>query len=234
MDATEKHVSDHLAHRGYVDIVYEPDGNIPPDFLVDGTIAIEVRRLNKNYFDGSDVKGLEEVAIPLYKRINALVDSLGAPTEGESWFVAFRLRRPVKPWKSLDPKLRQALEEFKATPTKQKSTIVQTQRFKLNIFRASKIHTTMFVMGGYIDSDAGGWLLADMQTNIRFCATEKSKKIAKVRSKYRQWWLALVDRIGHSLSEPDREIFRRQISIEHDWDKIIIIDPQDHTRWFEI
>ncbi len=234
MDATEKHVSDYLTHRGYIDVVYEPDGNIPPDFLVDGTIAIEVRRLNKNHFDGSDVKGLEEVAIPLCNRIKALVASLGAPTEGESWFIDFRLRRPVEPWKSLCPKLRRALEAFKAAPIKQNSTIIETLGFKLIIFRASKTHTTMFVLGGYIDSDAGGWLLPDMQTNIFHCVTEKSRKIAIVRSKYGQWWLALVDRIGHSLSEPDREIFRAQMSIEHDWDKIIIIDPQDHTRWFEI
>ena len=67
MDATEKLVAKHLKHRGYANVVYEPDGNIPPDFLVDGTIAIEVRRLNQNHFDGPDAKGLEEVAIPLWK-----------------------------------------------------------------------------------------------------------------------------------------------------------------------
>ncbi len=57
MDRTEKLVSEHLAHRGYKYVVYEPDGNIPPDFLVDGSIAIEVRRLNQNHFDGQDAKG---------------------------------------------------------------------------------------------------------------------------------------------------------------------------------
>lgn len=30
------------------DIIYEPDGNIPPDFLVKPSLAIEVRRLNKH------------------------------------------------------------------------------------------------------------------------------------------------------------------------------------------
>ena len=42
----EKIVYKYLQSLGYTDIIYEPDGNIPPDFLIDDTIAVEVRRLN--------------------------------------------------------------------------------------------------------------------------------------------------------------------------------------------
>lgn len=234
MDATEKLVYEHLSHRGYANVVYEPDGNVPPDFLVDGTTAIEVRRLNQNHFNGADAKGLEELAIPLWNRIKELVASLGAPIGSESWFVFFRFTRPVEPWRSLGPKLQQALEAFKIAPVKQKGTITKAQGFELDVFRASKPHATMFPMGGCSDQESGGWLLAEMETNIRHCAREKSRKIANVRSKYGQWWLTLVDHIGYSLDDFDREMFRDQVSIEHDWDKIILIDPRDHTRWFEI
>ena len=234
MDATEKLVADYLAHRGYTNIIYEPDGNIPPDFLVDGTIAIEVRRLNQNHLNGTDAEGLEEVSIPLGNRIKKLINSLGAPTEAESWFVFFRFKRPVEPWKSLSPKLRQALETFMAVSVKQKGTIANTKGFELDVFRASKPHATMFLMGGCNDYDSGGRLLSKMETNICHCANEKSSKIGKVRHKYGQWWLALVDHIGYSLDEFDREMFRDQMSIKHDWDKIILINPLDHTRWFEI
>jgi len=234
MDATEKIVADHLAHRGYANIIYEPDGNIAPDFLVEGTIAIEVRRLNQNHFSGAKVEGLEEASIPLRDRIKKLARSLGAPTEGESWFVSFTFKRPVEPWKSLEPKLRQALKTFITAPVKQAGTIAKTQGFELEVFRASKPHATMFVMGGYSDKESGGWVLSEMETNIRHCASEKSRKIANVRQKYKQWWLALVDHIGYSLNEFDREMFREHVSIKHDWDKIILIDPRDHTRCFEI
>jgi hypothetical protein len=235
MDATEKLVANHLAYRGYTDVIFEPDGNIPPDFLIDGAIAIEARRLNQNHFDETDAKGLEEVSIPLMHRIRKLINSLGAPTEGESWFIHFTFKRPVEPWKSLGPKLRKALKTFITAPVKQEGTIVKTQEFELEVvFRASKPHATMFVMGGYNDRESGGWVLSEMATNIRHCANEKSGKIAKVRQKYGQWWLALVDHIGYSLDEFDREVFRENVSIEHDWDKIILIDPRDHTRWFEI
>lgn len=234
MDATEKLVADHLAHRGYTDVVYEPDGNVPPDFLVNRSVAIEVRRLNQNHFQGSDAKGLEEVAIPLWKKIEKLIASFGSPTASESWFVFFRFGRPVESWKTLEPKLRNTLQAFVDSSTKAKGTIALEGGFELDVFRSSSPHPTIFLMGGCSDNESGGWLLAEMETNIRHCANEKSRKIAGVRAKYGEWWLALVDYIGYSLDEFDREMFRDQVSIQHDWDKILIIDPRDHTRWFEI
>ena len=53
MKQEEKWVEEYLTHRGFRDIVYEPDGNVPPDFLIDGKIAIEVRRLNQHHEDKS-------------------------------------------------------------------------------------------------------------------------------------------------------------------------------------
>ena len=78
MDNTEKHVREHLIHCGYAHIEYEPNGNIPPDFLVDGKIAVEVRRLNQRCFSESDEKGLEEVSIPLWNRLGKLLASFAS------------------------------------------------------------------------------------------------------------------------------------------------------------
>lgn len=102
-----------------------------------------------------------------------------------------------------------------------------------DFFRASKPHETMFVMGSCSDGQSGGWLLSEMEWNIRHCASEKSRKIAKVRPNYPEWWLALVH-IGYGLEDFDREMFREKVSIKHTWDRILIIDSRDHTRWFEI
>lgn len=235
MDATEKLVDDHLKHRGYTDVVYEPDGNIPPDFLVNGTIAVEVRRLNQNHSDGVATKGLEEVAIPLWNKVKVLLASMGPPTDDESWFVHFRFTRPVEQWKTLEPKLRAGLEAFSKASVKSRTIAASGQGFELEVFcRTSKSHSNMFVMAGGSDQESGGWLLSEMESNINYCASQKSRKIKKVRSKYPQWWLALVDHIGYGLGDFDRDMFRDQVSIQHDWDKIILIDPRDHRRSFEI
>lgn len=234
MDTSERLVEQYLRNAGYSDIVYEPDGNVPPDFLVNGRIAVEVRRLNQNHFDGSQTKGLEEVAIPLWKRIENLVESLGPPTAGESWFVFFRFGRPVETWKTLEPKLREALNIFARSSVRERGCILEEERFELEVLRASEAHETMFLMGGCSDWQAGGWLLSEMESNLRHCVSEKTRKIASFRGKYETWWLALSDHIGYALNDFDREMFRDQVSVEHDWDKIILIDPRDATRHFEI
>jgi hypothetical protein len=234
LKASEKLVQQHLAHRGFESIVYEPDGNVPPDFLINGTIAIEVRRLNQNYSDGSQTQGLEEVAIPLWMHIKNLVKSLGPSPATESWFVSYRFCRPVESWKTLGPKIESALEAFSQRPVREKDTILIENAFEVDVFRASKVHSSMFLLGGCSDNESGGWLLPEMERNIRHCVSEKSRKIAGLRSKYSQWWLALVDHIGYGLDDFDREMFRDQVSIESDWDRIFIIDPRDSTRYFEI
>ncbi len=48
MDTSERIVWEYLLHRGFRDVVYEPEGKVPPDFLVDNRVAVEVRRLNQN------------------------------------------------------------------------------------------------------------------------------------------------------------------------------------------
>ena len=73
-----------------------------------------------------------------------------------------------------------------------------------------------------------------MDENIRYCIRDKTEKIESVKSKYGVWWLALVDHIGYSLDEFERELFKEQISIEHNWNKILIINPLDHNSFFEL
>ena len=58
MNREEKVAREYLMHRGHREIVYEPDGNKTPDFLVARRIAVEVRRSNQNEGIGSGVRGL--------------------------------------------------------------------------------------------------------------------------------------------------------------------------------
>jgi len=234
LDPTERYVERHLRHRGFKDITYEPDGNVPPDFLLGGTIAVEVRRLNQNHFDGGKFRGLEEVEIPLWRKIDDLTKSLGPPLFGQSWFVFFRFARPVAPWKTLGPKIKTALQSSAENPLQKKGTIFRNGDFELDIFPASNRHSTMFLIGGCSDEESGGLVLAEMEKNIRYCAAEKLRKVSKVRSRYPEWWLTLVDYVGFGIDDYDLEMFRNQVRIEHDWDRIVVIDPNEPTRYFEI
>jgi hypothetical protein len=76
--------------------------------------------------------------------------------------------------------------------------------------------------------------IAEMERNLYICVTEKTKKVSRVRSKYPEWWLALVDEIGYGLDEFDREQLRQLVQLDHSWDKIILVNPLDHRRAFEL
>ena len=77
MDSSERIVLEYLFYRGFKSVVYEPDGNVPPDFLVNGRIAVEVRRLNQHKETAAGPRGLEQVAYPLDAKFRRLLATLG-------------------------------------------------------------------------------------------------------------------------------------------------------------
>jgi hypothetical protein len=166
MKDEEKLAREFLRHHGYVDIVYEPDGKVPPDFLIDGRIAVEVRRLNQNYEAGSLRQGLEDVEIRLQQGIEKLVLSLGPPTRGQSWFIFYVFRRPIDRRATL-AKVRYLLQEFINGTDHAPTNLAAGENFTLEIFPVSDLQPTFCVIGGYSDDDAGGWILPEMERNLK-------------------------------------------------------------------
>jgi hypothetical protein len=178
-------------------------------------------------------EGLETVAISLWRGVKELLLSLGPPINGSSWFVFYEFTRPVESWKTLKPKLTATLKSFMESDTHEERSFAVCEGFELEVFEASKMHETFYVLGGYMDAESGGWLLSELERNLKLCI-KKSRKVAAIRSKYPEWWLALPDHIGLGLGNFDRQLFRDQISISHDWDRVLLIYPRDHTRIFSI
>jgi hypothetical protein len=231
MDVTERLVFEHLKTRGMGDARYEPDGNVPPDFLWRG-VAIEARRLNQHDAMGS---GLEVSAIPLVMKVTNLLKDAG-PANGGSWFVSFRFRRPIEPWKTLAPKIRQTLAAFDPN-----HLAVEAPRarmgdcFSMGFAASSKKFDQRFVLGGYSDHDSGGFVVAELIKNIKTVLAEKTRKVEKYQTRYSEWWLTLVDQIGYArLDAHEAESLREHIQVPDRWKKVVLIDPLDPRRYFEI
>ena len=131
MDHSERIVSEYLSYRGFRDVVYEPDGNVPPDFLLNGCVAVEVRRLNQNEETPDGPRGLEEAAIPLQAKVSRLLGTLGSSDEGESWYVVYSFRRPVPSWDELESALRFELCVFRGHSERRPTSLKIGQRFRL-------------------------------------------------------------------------------------------------------
>jgi hypothetical protein len=232
MDRSEAIVEKLLTHMGFKQIIFEPDGNVPPDFLVDNVIAVEARRLNQNYYSGNSKRGLEEISIPLWQKLEKLGHSLGKPN-GESWFLFFQFSRPVKSWKVLRPKIKEALIAFKSNPNRVGGSVFADGEFEIDALKASKPLEHFFRMGGSSDQQSGGFVVSEMLSNVAHCAEEKQKKITNYRHKYKKWWLVLTDHIGQGLDDYDKSQFLTHAVRPQGWDKIIIVSPNNPTKWFE-
>jgi len=240
MDDSEKLVEVYLKHLGFADVRYEPDGNVPPDFLADGRIAVEVRRLNQSHDDGNGKgpRGLEEDAIPLGNWIRNYLTGLGpAPASGGSWYVFYRFGRPTPPWRVLKQELDAHLLPFmtSANPEPFETKLKCGDKFSIQVFRSPRPKPSFFLPAGYSDQQSGGWLISQIDDNLKLYVTEKTAKIEAFRAKYPEWWLVLPDLIGYGLDDFEQELFFDQLAVQPGgFDRIILLDPRDATRAFQV
>ncbi len=229
MDQSEIWAKDYLVHRGFeaAEIVYEPDGNVPPDFLVEGRIAVEVRRLNQQLRSATgEPEAVEGLSLPLRNHLEQFLESLGPPLGGVSWWVFYEFARPqlTKSWK---PILRSQLQPFLDGHVRDmERTISIDSNFKLQLVQQARPGSHAFVLGGEDDLDTGGWVGHEFQESLRRCIEDKSDKVANYRAKYPEWWLVLVD---HMLGGAPR-----QVHCEHDWDRVLIIHPSNWAWAYEV
>ncbi len=65
MNDSEQSIYKYLLSQRLGSVVFEPDGRgTTPDFLVNGRIAVEARRLNQNERTGTGHRGLEKYQRP--------------------------------------------------------------------------------------------------------------------------------------------------------------------------
>jgi len=234
MDANEAHAMRFLEELGLGPVIYEPDGNHPPDFVtVDGT-AVEVRRLNQHLVTGVTAVPLEADAFPIMRGFERLLASYGPSAGRDSWWVRYRFRRPVMLWKVLEPHVRDLLDEIDRRPGLVLDKWPVANHFEILTHPCSGPQPRRFMFSGYSDFNAGGWLIHELHQNARICIEEKTRKIAPVRSRYARWWLVLVDQIGLGSGLLGADLLAEQIRIEHNWDRVIVLSPTDPTQWHEV
>ena len=141
---------------------------------------------------------------------------------------------PCRPGTSCVPVLKPALLTFMAHAHSQPLDCEIVPGFRLKLWPATTVRQTFYLFGGYSDRQTTGYVIHEIEVNLRLCIEEKTRKVAAMRHKYPEWWLVLPDHIGWGLDEFDQESFRKQVSLIHSFDRVILLDPRDHTRAFRI
>ena len=226
MRRSEKAVDRFLRGLGLGDVRFEPDGNVPPDFLVDERVAVEARRLNQNELLGSGYRGLEVTATPLQTAVAKVLKEQGPPPSASSWFVFYTFSRPLPDWRQLEQLLRAALAEFKARLEDPPHELRMAPGFRLEFERASRPHSSWFVPGGSVDHDSGGFTVAELITSLSICIEEKSRKVEPFLSRYAEWWLAFEDTIAYGdLDDDELAELNNHVAVDHPFARVILVSP---------
>lgn len=228
MNKDEKRAKEFL-EKHYSNIQFEPIKNAPPDFLINNNIAVEVRRLNQNHFDGDKIKGLEEVDIPLHHAIYEVLNSFRDRFNGTTYYILVNFQRPLKSSiHEIKNELSKSLEKFLSSNWSLPTKVNLDENVGIEIIqRTEPIENELFHLGSSYDNDTGGGVGNIYFNNIDFCLTDKSKKIAKVNTTYDEWWLILLNHIYFLGLENQRriEFLKSELSLRN-FDKLLILHPK--------
>lgn len=223
-------IIDCLKGQGFNNIRYEPDGNVPPDILLNDKIAIEVRRLNQNQIIGNRLRGLEEDEHALNGSLTRIMKKVSDKEFERSAYVAWSFSRPLTEWKIIKKSVSHILEIHKPFIEEQRKYEVD-ENFKLHIFPSTHKKQFQYEFGMSSDSDSGCLVVDCIYENLKLIIAEKERKIQNYKYKYSEWWLAVIDTIGYGLTNLDQEQFHSRPRIESQFDRILLVSPLDSTRF---
>lgn len=235
MKPEEETAEKYLSALSLGPVTYEPDGNVPPDFKVGKSLGVEVRRLNQSHFGRSDVKGLEELSIPLRACLEEVLRSFDKEYAGNSYWVVLNYHRPLSiKLSKLKDEMRVALRRFLDGRGTVPCRIKVSDNLAFRIYPSRNVMDRLFRHAGSSDRNSGGWLVPVYISNISHCLTEKSKKISGYKPRYQEWWLLLVDRMAWGLDVKETQEVSSAISQLGNFDKLIVIDQLGNKLLLEI
>lgn len=226
----EQLIIDCLQGQGFSNICYEPDGNVPPDILLNDKIAIEVRRLNQNQIIDNRLRGLEEDEHALNGFLTKIMKTVSDKTFNKSAFVAWSFSRPLPKKKEIKKKVSHILEIHKPFIGEHKKYKID-ENFKLYFFPSTNKNQYQYEFGMSSDSDSGCLVVGSIYENLKLIIAEKERKIQNYKWRYSEWWLAVIDTIGYGLTNLDIEQFQNLEKIESQFDRILLVSPLDSAKF---
>lgn len=204
MNTDELIVFKYLNQLDRGEVIWEPDGNIPPDFAINSKIAVEARRLNQNFQKGETRESLETLSYSLNEVMDEVLCSFDANYSGKSYDVQLTFRRPVEPIHTLKNKLRRHLANFLGQNGPLPKEIMVASKITLVFYDRLPNPGKTFIKLPIRDHNYEGWIRSSYIKNIDLCISEKNQKVNNFLHKYSEWWLVLVDRTLHHMDEDDR------------------------------
>ena len=213
-------------------LVYEPLGNVTPDFLLDNKTAIEVRRLNRNFINSKNKLNIENIKITVIKKLKKLIEKFDHSPYTNSAYISITLFKPIEDEKKINviKRVKKILKRHTPHMSQNRSykiadclklTFIPTDK-KSNIYIYSGCNNDFF------------WIVHELQKTIQSAIDEKNKKIEKNFNLYNEWWLILVDSIVHGLDSEDFTKLQNMQFDKQKFSKVIILSPKGEFKTLEL
>jgi len=229
MNQEESIAEQYLMGLGLGQVVFEPDGNVPPDFSVGRTTGMEVRRLNQQFFGSSGTEGLEELSYRLWDLIKNELSKFDSKFTGNTYLIDVEYSRPYnESFKATTKSIRKELDNFLISGDLPPIDLSINSNLSFSIISGKPIPGRTFALAGGLDHDRGGSILQMYIDNINFCIDHKSNKIEPYLNMYEDWWLLLVDDMGWGMDLiTDSAYVKSKINCLENFNRIVIIRNGD-------
>ena len=241
----ERRAEQWLKSQGYTVIRdLSADGTDPPDFVVDGRIGVEVRRLNWMLDANRKNQGIEEIEKPLEGTIRKVLKDVGEPPDGYSVDVSCDLLATSLPEPAVTRRqVKQAVEEcvkifdkaVQSGETPESRWVNLKGRLSMHFHPFSAPGPGRFIlMPVEAATHLRGWVVKDLIDNIRRCLADKTDKIKNKVHLYPEWWLVLVERDFHAQGNSDDSwiTVRNGLGDTKPWSRIVVLSvtqPSTHA-----
>lgn len=234
MKTEERIAASYLQNLNLGNVVFEPHGQTTPDFVIDGRIAVEVRRLNQYYQgDGSQPPvALENLAHTVTSIVTSAVESFGPPLPDDghgprNWGIYYTYERTGSKPKGLDQAIRKALDSIKNNRATGLQNVQLIDGFTMYIAPYPILKPQMFTVIGDGDQNSGGMLMNIYQESLDLAVAEKWGKVSRSPhyATYTEWWLVLIDTVGFGMDEYDRGMFLGQVSVDPGFQRVVLVPP---------
>ena len=225
----------------------------PPDYVVQGQYAVEVRRLNWMTEIEGKTKGIEGSEKPLERTVKRVFEEYDKPPKGYTIHVNldFPFEPPTPGKEVVEREVGQALDEVVEEICNSPDSGITSQSMPaIRKFLACGLHLRFAPIrigepGGFFLQDvqvatgSRGWVISDAIQNILRCVEDKTDKVMRKNrvQDYSAWWLVLVDHILFSstpLAETELNKVREALPDRTFWSRIVVVDCSDPGCFIEL
>ena len=233
MDRPETLAYEYLKTLGFSP-KFEPLGyKTFPDFEVDNSIGVEVRRLNENYFEDDSQTGLEEKSYPLYDAVDDVLSKYKAANCRQNFWVHLTLKRPFPRIKEIKESLESILNELFLKDRIEPERIQIAENVSIRISEKSSVEPQVLHVGSTLDFDSGGYVIPNLLQNLNYCIYQKTKKAENSDHGYNELWLILIDEISYGLNDSEKEYVVQNTEKPTAWSKIITLNTLNGSKIIE-